>query len=940
MKSRNIKWLHLALALSLGGSGAAFGADVITGRIDGRLRESGTQAPLPGAKVTLTSPALIGGSKVIATAPDGYFLATDLPPGEYTVQFELEGIKPITRKLVVRQGETSPLNVTWNVESDMEENIVVEYESPGTRPESTQSGAVLSATGQSKLASGRSYQAVAQQVAGVSGGSNPDIRGANAIMNRYLIDGMDITDPVTNTFSSNINFDSISSFSIITGGMEAQYNSMGGVINVISAQGSDEFHADASFYANHYLLSVPPQFGSNLYEGYKPFNTTVRPPTQSYQGNVNISGPILKEKLWYALSYQYSNNQASSPAGPPLNLQAPNREFIGHYVRGKLTWAPGSRSRVTLSALTDPASIPFADFSGSLANSVTPFAARFQSQGGWLGNLTWEYFPTAETTYKAMVGAQTNTIRSGPQGVFGTFDLAAIRNSYNDPTLSYDPNRPQHTNDDDGTVWFNDSDITSDARYTLSTDLSVAHRTTLFGQRHEAQAGFQGRFIQRNFSFEVPGGRTYTDAGGGPGQAGLCLPEIGQTDGCNYYAETPAYNTVERGLGAGLYVQDRWKPVDWVTIMPGLRFDYGYTRDAAGRVAGQLAGFGPRLGAVLDLTRDSKTIFSAFYGRSNETLSLLAAANASPSAKTDYYAYDPATGTFDYSSSEGGPGATEVDRKNHTPPHSDEILLSLRRQIGKNTGLSVEYTYKNLANIWDAVETNQIWDPSGTRVIGYKNGVATPVYLFTRPDSNWIKYQSVDLILDGRPTPELEFYAAYTLSFRYGPGNESMGQLSTGIGQYDNPRQSQFYTGYSLGDTRHQIKLLGSYTWKGLSIGPSFSYASGATRAKRYNTANPNISGYVLRSPVGTTPGTPNDPTQIAEFRLPDTITANARISYDFSELTGQKFALIADVFNVFNLGAPTGLVTTENVGATSNFGLASARQQPLRVQLALRYQY
>ncbi|MFY0576097.1 carboxypeptidase regulatory-like domain-containing protein [Cystobacter fuscus] len=904
--------------------------------------------PLPGAKVTLTSPALIGGSKVVATAPDGYFLATDLPPGEYIVQFELEGIKPITRKLVVRQGETSPLNVTWNVESDIEENIVVEYESPGTRPESTQSGAVLSATGQSKLASGRSYQNVAQQVAGVSGGGNPDVRGASQIMNRYLVDGLDITDPVTNTFSSNINFDSISSFSIITGGMEAQYNAMGGVINLISAQGSNEFHIDASIYANHYKLSAPTQFGSNLYEGYKPFNVTVRPPTQGYQGNVNLSGPILKDRLWYALSYQYTNNQASSPAGPPLNLQGPNREFVGHYVRGKLTWAPGERSRVTLSALTDPASIPFADFSGSAANTTMPFAARYQSQGGVLGNLTWEYFPTAETTFKAMVGAQTSTITSGPQGVFGTFDLGSIRDSYGNPDLEYDPNRARHRNLDDNTYWYNWGYTQVDNRRTLSTDLSVAHRTTLFGQRHEAQAGFQGRIIQRFFSYrqtggETPGmGRTYVDRGGGAGEAGLCDPTTGK--GCYSYSETPDYDTIEKGRGYGFYAQDRWKPVDWITIMPGLRFDHGYTEDASGRVASQLVGFGPRLGAVLDLTRDSKTIFSAFYGRSNETLSLLAAANASPTATTNNYIYDAKTKSFKFDYSEGGPGATEVDPKNHTPPHSDEFLVSLRRQIAKNTGLSVEYTYKQMSNIWQAVETNQLWDPSGTRVIGYANGVPTTIYKFTRPEDSWVKYQSVDLILDGRPTPELEFYAAYTLSYRYGPAIGSMSQETTGLSvdynPYFNPRQRQFFTGFALGDTRHQLKLLGSYTWKGLSFGPSFSFASGTPYIKGYNTGDVNTTNYIMRSPVGTTPGTPNDPTQIAEFRLPDTITVNARVSYDFGELTGQKFTLIVDAFNLLNLSTPTNVVNLDGTAAVNNFGLASARQTPLRVQLGLRYQY
>lgn len=942
MTSRNPKWLHLALALSLAGPGAALAAE-LNGRIDGRLLEAGSKQPLPGVAVTLTSPSLIGGAKTVATAPDGYFLAADLPPGEYIVEFKLEGIKPIKRKLLVRQGETSPLNVQWNVESDFVGDILVEEpEFTPTRPESTQSGAVLSASGQSKIASARSYQAVAQQVAGVSGGANPDVRGANAYMNRYLVDGLDITDPVTNTFSANMNFDSVSSFAILTGGMEAQYNSMGAVINLISTQGSDEFHADASFYGNHYKLSAPAQFGSNLYEGYKPFDPTIRPPTQSAQVNLNVSGPILKEKLWYALSYQYQNSQSSVPAGPPLNLQAPNRVFIGNLLRGKINWAPGARSRVTLSASGDPAAIAFADNSGSTANLATPFASRQQNQGGEQGNLTWEYFPTDDITYKAMLGAQVNTLEVGPQGKLGSFDLDAIRKAYDDPSATYDYDRPRHTNNDDGSIWYNYNRYIVDQRYTLSTDLSVVKRAVLGGQRHEFQAGFQGRIIQRRYSFEQPGGRVYTDQGGGAGMGGLCLDETVGT-GCYLITETPKYQTIERGMGYGLYVQDRWKLLDWVTIMPGLRLDHGITKDSSGRIVGQLVGLGPRLGAVLDLTRDQKTIFSAFYGRSNETLSLLATANASPGAITNYYLYKAATKTFEYDSSSGGPGGTVVDtdpKTKHVPPHADELLLSLRRQVAKGTSLGLEYTYKKLSNIWDNVEINQIWDPTGTRIIGYVNDNPSPVYKVSRPDANWIKYQSVDLILDGRPTPELEFYAAYTLSFRYGPGIEELGQLGTGISQFANPRQTQFYTGYALGDTRHQIKLQGSYTWKGLSIGPGISYATGTPLAKRYQTYSTTLTGYPLHSPVGTTPGTANDPTQISEFRLPDTLLVNARVSYDFSELTGQKITLIADGFNLFNVATATALRGDDVVATPNTFGLVSARQQPLRVQLGLRYQY
>jgi hypothetical protein len=924
--------LSLALALSLTGPGVALAAGEQNGRITGKLLEAGTQAALPGVTVTISSPALIGGSKVIATAQDGYFEATSLPPGEYTVEFSMDGVKPIKRKLVVRQGETSPLNISWNVESAMEETIVVEYESPGTRPESTQSGTVLSSNSQAKLASGRSYQTVTQQVAGVSGGANPDVRGGSSIMNRYMVDGLDITDPVTNTFSSNINFDSIGSVAVITGGMEAQYNSMGGVINLISAQGSDEFHIDASVYGNHYRLSAPAQFGSNVYEGYRPFDETVRPPTQGYQGNLNISGPILKEKLWYNLSYQFTNTQASVPAGPPLNAQGPNREFLGHYLRGKLVWAPGTRSRVTLSALGDPTSIDFADNNGSNANAFTPFASRRQNQGGWIGTAIWEYFPSDETTFKAQVGGQTNIIESGPQALLSGKSFTSQEGG------EYDPNRPRHVNADDNSAWYNFTRHSTDSRYTLQTDVSVARRGVLFGQRHEAQVGFQGRLVQRRYWQMLPGGRTYNDRGGGAGEAGLCLDETTGV-GCSQYTETPEYRLIERGGGFGVYVQDRWKPTDWLTIMPGLRFDYGTTRDASRRIVSQLYGFGPRLGAVVDVTRDQKTIFSAFYGRSNETLSLLAAANASPGPLSTTYQYNATKKEFEVQSTSGGPGGTLVDRSNHTSPHSDEILLSLRRQVAKGTGIGVEYTYKVLSNIWDRVETNYIWDPSGTRIVGYRDGVARSVYMITRPEDNWVKYQSVDLVLDGRPMPELEFYAAYTLSFRYGPGSDSMGQVGTGISQFFNPRQKQFFTGYAYGDTRHQLKFQGSYTWKGLSIGPGFTFATGTPLAKRYQTAN-NTTGTILRSPVGTTPGVGNDPQQVSEFRTPDILTVNARVAYDFEELTGQKFTLIADVFNLFNTATPTALLRDDSTSLPNNFGQVSSRQQPLRVQLGLRYQY
>ena len=100
-----------------------------------------------------------------------------------------------------------------------------------TRPDTTQTGTVLTADTQSRVATQRTYQGITQQVAGVTfsaGQGNPNIKGAMDAHNRYLVDGLDITDPVTNTFSADINFDSIASVEVLTSGAEAQYNALGG----------------------------------------------------------------------------------------------------------------------------------------------------------------------------------------------------------------------------------------------------------------------------------------------------------------------------------------------------------------------------------------------------------------------------------------------------------------------------------------------------------------------------------------------------------------------------------------------------------------------------------------------------------------------------------------------------------------------------------------
>jgi len=903
----------------------------LTGRIAGTVTAQEGGAPLAGADIIVTGPALVGGPRTLNANEDGSYEVVELPPGVYTVEAGYPGTVKAKRRVEVRQGQTSPLDLRWSaVMEEVKTYNIVEERHP-TNPDSTETGAVLTKDQQSKVASGRRYQDLVQQVAGavdVNGGGNYQIKGGNLTMNHYLVDGLDITDPVTNTFSANINFDSIASEQILTGGFEAEYNSLGGVINLITVAGGDKLSIDSSFYVNNQKFSVADQFGANNYDGVRPFGHLISPTTQSYGANLNVGGPIIRQHLWFNASFEYDYRETSIPMGPPLGVQHPpetSNRFLG---RLKLTWAATPKNLVTLSASADPA------FFNNVVqdNSLLGVAEDHQNQGGVFAIVQWDYLRSQNLNSNVQLGFQYSTIDFGPQGHF-----ASISNN-NDGSFSslnntYDGNRPQHFNNDDGTTWYQGDAIQLDRRYTVQFDPSVSVRGNWLGH-HDVKVGIQSRLIYHTNHVEVPGGQTFNDAGGGEGEMGLCDQTTG--NGCYQRTDQSPFDTHQWGIGAGLYVQDRWKPMRRLTILPGIRFDYGLTKNTRGQTVSSLFGIGPRLGATYALTRDDKTIVSIFYGRSNETLSLLAASSADISAVATTYQWNQAGKTWQLLQQAGGADGYRIG-KNLSTPHADEVTASLRREVQRGSMASVTYTYKRIANIWDGIEINQIWNPAGTNVIGYANGMPQQIFSYTTPDSNYRIYQGVDFEYEARPNDNFDFYAGYTLAWLYGPGAEELGQINGEIGnsQYYNPRQAMFYDGFLPEDVRHNVKLRASYSWHGLTGGLFVDFMSGAPLSKKF--FNPYDGNYTnLRSPQGTEPGKPNSPTAIAEFRLPDTLTVNARVQYDLSALIKQHVIVIADAFNLFDLDAARSLENRD----VPTFGTVIARQTPFRFQIGLRYVY
>jgi hypothetical protein len=107
-------WLTLVVS--------AFAQGNPTGGLSGQVIDA-QGLPLPGATVTVESPVLQG-TRTAVTSTNGDYIVPFLPPGDYTVLFELAGFQSQKQTVRVQMTETLPLNAKLAV-SNVTETVEV-----------------------------------------------------------------------------------------------------------------------------------------------------------------------------------------------------------------------------------------------------------------------------------------------------------------------------------------------------------------------------------------------------------------------------------------------------------------------------------------------------------------------------------------------------------------------------------------------------------------------------------------------------------------------------------------------------------------------------------------------------------------------------------------------------------------------------------------------
>ena len=300
----------LTLLLTLGLSSPAF-AQRTTGTLVGTVKDN-TGAILPGVTVALTGEKVVG-TQTTTTNEQGFYRFASLPPGGYELGFSLSGFSTLRRQGVkLSVGATEEVSAELKV-SQLAEEITVVGDTPVVDTQTNQVSTNYDKDWVRNAPVPRfsmfDLLAAAPGISQSSQGSTTmSAFGSGTDENSFQIDGTNLTAPSTGEAWPYPNTDAIEEIEVLSLGAPAEYgNITGAVFNVVTRQGTNDFHGDANFYLQ--TDSLTGRNTSDEEDGGFPFHRE-----KFHDATFQISGPIKKDKLFFFASYQYQRD-ARTPAG-------------------------------------------------------------------------------------------------------------------------------------------------------------------------------------------------------------------------------------------------------------------------------------------------------------------------------------------------------------------------------------------------------------------------------------------------------------------------------------------------------------------------------------------------------------------------------------------------------------------------------------------------
>ena len=991
--------MHLRKILTLGiialliGSSSAYAA--LTGVIAGKITDVDGN-PIPGVTVTATGPNLPG-ARVDITSASGMYRMPELPPGVYTVTVELMGMKTIERPDVkVSVNSTTNISLTMEM-APFEQTVVVTGANEVLDVKSSTVKATIERDLTERLPGSDDLFSAFSMQGGITGSGNVRVHGSAQTDNLYLFDGVDTTDPVTNTFGANLNADAIEQVEVQTGGFQAEYGrSRGGIVNAVTKSGGNEFHGIFRYkkmdsdtradddWADYRVLS------EYDYDDY----------------TVTFDGPIIKDKLWFMVSYNFYNQEGTGSTiafygadyNNPDEMVSINKDREFQLPYAKLTFQPTQEHKFVINYSGEDATLT--NSTGSF-DTDTPEVYNTQVQGGPFYSLEWTWLKSSSLYFITRVGASMGILDNTPES----------QNS--DNPHFFDTYHQQNYN--------NSNNSTEEDRDRMQLAFSASYFIDDLMGAHEWKAGVEYHEFERDQFSENPGGASYT----------ITQVPVGDPDNPDYYTGTDATrsiylnpgSSIEAGKYMGFFIQDDWSVTDQITLNLGVRYEMASYENDDGDTDvpawkwGNFAAdtyvnpdgsykqyapmefddmWAPRIGISWDIFGTGKTSLHAFYGRFYNPFDLSLpgmfqpfSADQTATREQEYtgpewsdkdrngvpdesYFFDDANWNT-YSESE--PGDWNLIDPDIEAEYTDEMMIGIQHELIENFMVGVTYTYRESNDMLE--DTGIFVDDDGNIVWTYLGGVkddfsgldpnrkfdpregkdyAKHLYYVTNAEGNTREYSGIELNARARKE-NWDVQASYTYSKAEGSvieGQEGYSGIAQFSGQYDTYQTTDNLFGELPWSCRHYLKLAGSYhfdltDWYEMSFGINSFLRSGYHYSKRqapaftYDPDNPdnNIddpSTWSGRPPYRSY--TWSFPESRGGYELPSYYNIDVSWQNTFKFGKFGAATVIFDVENVTNGQTIVSEADVYNPNKPDLFGQQNGWGTPREYRLSLKYTF
>ena len=549
-------------------------------------------APLPGVTVTVSSPALQG-TRTAVTGDGGGYTFPSLPPGAYTVTFELAGMSKVTKNVQLTLASTSRADADLKM-GGITEAITVTASAPAVL-ETTDVARNFSQEEIAQLPVRRNIIDTVVLAPGVNQNgarSNISISGAASFDNLFLVNGVTVNENLRGQPHNLFIEDAIQETTILTGSVSAEYGRFtGGVVSTITKSGGNEFHGslrDSMTNADWIELT--------------PIETVDHPDKVASVYEGTLGGFVMKDRIWFFAAGRDAKGAPAVGINPTGSTVAPTgvtpitfqNTLAEKRYEAKLTAQVLPQHSVVVSYLdidnveTNNYFAPIYDEASIVRERSLPNSLKSASYSGVLtSNLLLEaQYSEKEFAFVGSGGQFTDQIR-------GTW-IADSTARWNAPVFCGVCTNERRDNDS----------LLGKATYFVNTKGLGTHSFVFGGEKfHETR-------LVNNFQsasqYQITSTGTATFFNGNP------YPRFDSSSTITYRPILELSNGSDLTTNA-IFLNDKWDLSSHFNFNVGVRYDKNDAVDASGNVVSDDSAFSPRLGMIYDVQGNGRYRFNASY---------------------------------------------------------------------------------------------------------------------------------------------------------------------------------------------------------------------------------------------------------------------------------------------------------------------------------------